>query len=64
MADAVTVLSPGSGGDSMDESLVNQTSVSNVKRPRVVLGGDTGYDGTNNDLVQPTRVDPGPRAGV
>lgn len=42
MADATTTLNPGTGGDVMDESLVQQSSGTNAKRPRVVLGSDVG----------------------
>lgn len=60
MADATTTLNPGTGGDSMDESLVTQPSGPSAKRPRVVIGGDSGTS-TNqtNDLVQPVSADPG-----
>lgn len=51
--DATTVLNPGVGGDTMDESTVNQTAVNGTvtatKRARVVIGFDDGsllgYDG-------------------
>jgi len=43
MADTTTTLNPGSGGDTMDESLVTQADrVTQAKRPRVVLGDDDG----------------------
>lgn len=43
MADTTTVLNPGVGGDSMDESLVTQSDgTTQVKRPRVVPGDDEG----------------------
>jgi hypothetical protein len=62
MSDTTTTLNSGSGGDSMDESLVAQSdAVTQAKRPRVVIGGDAGYDSETdeNDLVQPVREDPG-----
>lgn len=42
MADTTTVLNPGSGGDILDESLVQSASNVAAKRPRVVLGSDLG----------------------
>lgn len=60
MADTTTTLNPGSGGDKMDESLVTQSDgLTQAKRQRVVVGGDAGFDGTQNDLVQPVAADPG-----
>lgn len=54
--DTTTTLNPGSGGDTMDESLVTQSDgVTQAKRPRVVIGGNAG----SGDLVQPTASDPG-----
>ncbi len=41
MADTITVLNPGLGGDQMDESLV-LIGGNWVKRPRVVIGDDNG----------------------
>ena len=40
--DTSTTLNPGSGGDTMDESLVTQVGGTVAKRPRVVIGGDDG----------------------
>lgn len=41
--DTTTELFSGSGGDKMDESLVTQADGSTqAKRPRIVLGTDTG----------------------
>lgn len=59
MADTTTVLNPGVGGDSMDESQVSNSVPALVKRPRVVIGGDAGVVSGVNDLVQPVKVDPG-----
>jgi hypothetical protein len=62
MSDTTTTLNAGSGGDSMDESLATQSDgITTAKRPRVVLGGDTGYTSANgvNDIVQPVNSDPG-----
>ena len=45
--DTTTTLNAGTGGDKMDESLVVQSDgATSAKRPRVVLGDDTGnlYD--------------------
>lgn len=61
MNDSVTTLNPGSGGDSVDSSLVTQSNGTvQAKRQRVVLGGDAGQcpDG-QTDLVQPIDADPG-----
>lgn len=60
--DTTTLLNPGVGGDTMDESLVLQSdAVTSAKRPRVVIGGNAGYDTAEevNDLVQPVSEDPG-----
>lgn len=60
MADTTTTLNTGSGGDVMDEtSALQSDGLTTAKRPRVVLGGDAGYNGTINDLVQPVNADPG-----
>lgn len=59
MSDTTTVLNPGVGGDSMDESQVLNGSAATVKRPRVVIGGDAGVVSGANDLVQPVKTDPG-----
>lgn len=42
MADTTTVLNPGTGGDVLDESSVQQISGTAAKRPRVVVGNDQG----------------------
>lgn len=44
MADTTSLLNAPTvaGGDSMDESLVQQTSGASAKRPRVVLGNELG----------------------
>lgn len=60
MSDTTTTLNPGAAGDKMDESQVLQSDgVTSAKRPRVVIGGDAGYNGSNNDIVQPVKADPG-----
>lgn len=40
--DAATVLNTGSGGDSIDETLVTRSDGTSVKRTRVVVGDDDG----------------------
>jgi len=53
--DTSTVLNPGVGGDTMDESSVTQvTTGTAAKRPRVVPGGDDGTLQTFS--VKPDRV--------
>lgn len=42
MADASTTLNPGAGGDVLDESLVDRSDGTSVKRARVALGDDAG----------------------
>jgi hypothetical protein len=60
VSDTTTTLNPGAAGDVMDESLALQgDGLTSAKRPRVTIGGDVGFDGTKNDLVQPVRKDPG-----
>lgn len=52
--DTTTVLNPGTGGDSMDESSVPQDDATTIaKRPRVVLGRD---DGKLLDAITPLTV--------
>ncbi len=60
MSDTTTTLNPGSSGDVLDETLALQSDgVTQAKRPRVVIGGNTGWDGSTNDLVLPVKADAG-----